>query len=124
MDTLTTLWVIRHSVAHNAGFVTAFDAARINQPHLGQKVADIDGAFISATFGFLAGIAGRLANNCGSSVMCQWMKSQAHFGPDWVRDERTYRALAQLKACVRSRSQSLPEPTEAEYLQDWAARVA
>ena len=37
--TLNVLWILRHSVAHNAGFVTAHDAARIGQSNLAEQVA-------------------------------------------------------------------------------------
>lgn len=120
IKTLSTLWVLRHSVAHNAGFVTAHDAARINQPALGEKVAHIDDQFITETFDFLKIIAQRLASNCGKSILKQWFGSVRDYGNNFARDQVAYGKTKHLATCVVSRTQPLPDITEPMYLADWA----
>ena len=121
IKTLSTLWVLRHSVAHNAGFVTANDAARIGQPALSEQVVEIDGDFIDSSFDFLCGIARRVAEDCGRSVLAQHLRGMAEYGPDYARDGNAYRAIKLLGTYIESRNKELPEITEAEYTSDWAA---
>lgn len=120
IKTLSTLWVLRHSVAHNAGFVTAHDAARINQPALAERVVYIDDDFIEETFKFLKNIARRLAETCGKSILKQWFASVKEYGNDFARDQIAYGRTKHLATCVVSRTQPLPEVTESMYLADWA----
>lgn len=115
------LWILRHSVAHNAGFVTAHDSARINQPALTEKVAQIDETFIKDTFDYLSQIASRLADSCGKSMLKQWLKSLATYGQNWERDRNAYQAIKLLGSYVNSRNQALPTYDEAAYNADWAA---
>ncbi|MFN5048670.1 hypothetical protein [Roseateles sp.] len=117
---LNTLWVLRHSVAHNAGFVTAHDAARINQPALAEKVAHIDDEFIKATFEFLKVIAQRLPTTCGKSILKQWFGTVKEYGIDFSRDQPAYARAKLLATCVVSRTEALPDITEQIYAADWA----
>lgn len=118
--TLATLWILRHSVAHNAGIVTAHDAARINQPALAERVAHIDDAFIAQSFEFLKGIAIRLADRGGKSVLGHWFKTVRDYGINYPRDEAAYARIKQLATCIQSRTQPLPVTTEVIYQADWA----
>lgn len=52
IPTLNRLWVLRHSVAHNAGFVTSPDAGRIGSAIISEKVINTDDNFILETFEF------------------------------------------------------------------------
>ena len=119
IKTLSVLWVLRHSVAHNAGFVTAHDSARINQPALSEKVAHIDENFIKETFSYLCVISGRLAVSCGNSILIRWLRSLRTYGRNWDRDKNTYQAIKLLGTYVSSRNQELPTYDEAGYNADW-----
>ena len=120
LSTLSKLWILRHSVAHNAGFVTANDAARINQANLSERVVNIDADFIKESFSFLQEIAKDLASNCGKSLIAQWFKSVKDYGANYTRDEATYNRIKLLSVCETRRTQELPEITEAMYTADWA----
>lgn len=115
---LEQLWILRHSVAHNAGYVTAYDAQRGNMPSLSQRVVAVDELFIDEQHKFLCNIAERLATLIGGSVLDKWLNSRTAEPPDWLRDGGTYTKLRQLAFCQRSRAQPLPEVTEAEYEAD------
>ncbi|KEZ65531.1 hypothetical protein C5I_0135880 [Pseudomonas syringae pv. syringae FF5] len=117
---ISILWILRHSVAHNAGFVTAHDSARINQPLLSEKIAHIDEEFIKDTFGYLHAIALRVASACGKSMLKQWMKSMKAYLLNWERDKNTYQTLKLLGTCVSSRNTELPQFDEETYVRDWA----
>ncbi|NHR08533.1 hypothetical protein HA052_25415 [Chromobacterium haemolyticum] len=120
IQTLNTLWVLRHSVAHNAGFVTAHDAARINQPSLAEKVAHIDEEFINQTFIFLKEIAERTANICGKSILKRWFITVKAYGENYPRDKVAYERIKKLASCISSRVQELPKITAPMYVADWA----
>lgn len=117
---VSILWILRHSVAHNAGFVTAHDSARINQPTLSEKVAHIDESFIKETFDYLCSIASRIAESCGKSMLKQWLKSLRVYGSNWERDNNIYQAVKLLGTYVSSRNQELPTYNASAYNADWA----
>lgn len=119
IKTLNTLWIIRHSIAHNAGFVTAHDAARIGQPNLSEKVVDINAEFIAEAFDFLKHISNNIATTCGTSILKQWFKSKKEYGADFTRDEIEFIKVKLLSTCVSSRTADLPIPTAIEYNADW-----
>jgi hypothetical protein len=118
--TLNVLWILRHSVAHNAGFVTAHDAARIGQHTLSEQVAHIDAPFISESFDFLKLIAERLATNTGKSILKRWFVSVKEYGKDWQRDKEVYVRVKHLGLCVVPRTHELTDITVAAYNADWA----
>lgn len=120
LKTISVLWILRHSVAHNSGFVTAHDSARINQPSLSERVAHIDEEFIKESFNFLCIIAQRISDSCGKSMLRQWIRSMKMNGPSYVRDKNTYETIKLLGSYVDSRNQDLPEFHEAQYNTDWA----
>lgn len=124
IGTLNKLWIIRHSVAHNAGFVTSHDAARIGQPHLAEQVVHMDGEYIHETFGFLKTIATRTAQNCGKSILKRWFLTVKSYGQDYARDQVPYANLKHLGTCVIPRTQDLPEVTQAMYEADWLVYAA
>ena len=124
LRTLAILWIIRHSVAHNAGFVTGHDAARINQPALAERVVHINEEYILDAFSFLKVIAERVASNCGKSVMKRWFGTVKEYGEDFERDLVPYTKIKNLAACVVGRTHDLPQITEALYTADWAVHAA
>lgn len=124
IPTLRRLWILRHSVAHNAGFVTNYDAVRAQLPGLSSKVADINGEQIQETFGFLCEIARRLAEKVGHRVVVEWLKTRVPQGPDYNRDKVVYKALKLIGTFVESRAQPLPSITKGSYTSDFAEAEA
>lgn len=120
IPTLNRLWILRHSVAHNAGFVTAPDAGRMGSAQISEAVIDTDDDFITQVFEFLCPIAKRLAERCGNSALQQWLRSISSLEADYTRDRLIYERLKLLSTYVSSRPQNLPEFTEQEYLSDYA----
>ena len=53
IEDLKKLWILRHTVAHNAGWLIPFDAQRIGKESLAGRPANIDDDFIKTTFDFL-----------------------------------------------------------------------
>lgn len=120
--TLERLWVLRHSVAHNAGFVTGYDAARTGLPHLGGSVVNVDEDLIAETFAFLGAIADRVAET-GDKILLEWLRRQHEIGPYYLRDKETYRALKWIATSVHSRTGDLPKVTKGQYTSDMARAV-
>lgn len=120
MSTLERLWVVRHTVAHNAGFVIHYDAVRIGSADLAESVANIDSYFIWAAFQFLRPIAARIANEIGDALLLEWLRSVVPNGPDFARDSATYIGLKKLSTIVESRTREVPIPGETEYETDFA----
>jgi len=120
IPTLDRLWLLRHSVAHNAGFVTAYDAVRGDMPALAESVADIDDVFLSESFTFLCGIARRVAEVVGDAVVVAWLKTRVPAERNYQRDKATYKKLKLLATFVESRARELPSITKGSYTADWA----
>lgn len=118
---LEELWILRHSVAHNAGFVTAYDAARAGMPHLAGEVADIDQPFLKDSFQFLCQIARRIAEDVGDKVVCRWLKERQLAGRDYSRDKEVYTRLKLLRTYVPSRARELPKMRKSAYTSDFHA---
>ena len=116
---LNRLWILRHSVAHNAGFVTTKDAGRMGLSHLSNSVVDIDAAFMADAFDFLGIIVSKITKNVGDKVLLQWLQSQIERGPDYKRDKHTYRWLKLLATYVKSRARNLPRITKSSYTRDF-----
>ena len=117
---LERLWILRHSVAHNAGFVIHHDAARIGTSTLSEKVANVDANFVSAAFDFLSPIAKRIAETIGDKVLLNWLRGAQELGSEYARDEATYQRLKKLATYVSSRPSGLPDFAETEYKKDIA----
>lgn len=120
IPTLNRLWILRHSVAHNAGFVTGPDAARIGSAGIVEKVINTDDNFITQVFEFLTPIAERLANRCGRSALQQWLGSTADLDDNYDRDRLIYERLKLIGTYLPSHPRDLPEITEQDYLADRA----
>lgn len=116
---LERLWLLRHSVAHNAGFVTTYDAVRGGMQELAEEVADLDAKFIRDAFEFLGAIAERMADNVGDAALLAWLKTRVAAGPDYARDKQIYAKLKLLATCVKSRTQELPRVLKGSYTQDF-----
>lgn len=120
LPTLEKLWVLRHSVAHNAGFVIHFDASRIGSMGLAESVANVDASFVTDTFNFLCPIAERIASTVGDNLLLEWLKTCKASGADFDRDAVTYIGLKKLASMVKSRTTDIVTPGKAEYLVDFA----
>ncbi len=114
------LWVLRHSVAHNAGFVTDYDAHRAGMPALAGRVAAIDSDFIKWSFETLNPLASRIANEVGDKLLLDWLRTKSAAGPEYMRDKDTYSALKLIATCVEGRSTDLPKITKGTYSTDFA----
>ena len=115
-DTLERLWILRHSVAHNAGFVTNHDAYRMRAPSLSERSVRLDEAFLRDAYDFLTGVVCRLGDPVGTSVMKRWLtdKSTGNFADDVL----VYRALKNITTVVESRSLGLPTVNQTTYDAD------
>jgi hypothetical protein len=119
-DTLERLWILRHSVAHNAGFVTNHDAYRMRSPALSERSVRIDETFLNDAFGFLTGIVRRLGDPVGQAIMTRWLaeKSTGNFADDVL----AYQSLKHITTVVESRNIGLPSIDEATYDADRQAQ--
>ena len=118
IPTLARLWIVRHSVAHNAGFVTGPDAARLGSAGLSEKVVAVDENYVRLAFDLLCSIARRVATLCGECVLTQWLRSLDDLRPDYGRDGHTYDQLKLLATFIASRPKDLPTFGEEDYLRD------
>lgn len=123
-ETLTKLWVLRHTVAHNAGWLIPYDAQRMGREALANRAANINADFIQETFNFLSGLSERTTESCGAASLKQWFSKFTSAEANVARDFSTYKSIRLLGTFVKSRPQSLPEITEAQYLADHAMYVA
>lgn len=124
ISTLKKLWILRHSVAHNAGFVTHHDASRLGTSSLSECVVDIDGQFISDAFDFLCPVAQRISTVIGDKILLTWMSTVIPQGEDFARDQDAYARIKSLSSYVKSRTQDLPALTISDYSSDFARAVA
>jgi hypothetical protein len=111
--TLDRLWLLRHSVAHNAGFVTNHDAFRMRAPSLSEKPVKVDADFLEATWGFLSDVVRRFEDPLGTKVISRWCKEKAT--GDFDQDGVIFMKLKHIVTAVESRSKPLPEVTQADY---------
>lgn len=116
---LEQLWVLRHSVAHNAGFVTEYDGRRSGMPSLSGRVVSITDSFIEEQYEFLKVVANRFATVVGDAVLLKWLGMRVQEGYDWDRDSATFAKLRMLATCEQSRTRSLVEVTRTDYDRDW-----
>ncbi len=124
IEPLKALWVLRHSVAHNAGFVAGPDAVRSRLPHLSERVAHITADHIDQAFQFLSPIARRVAEVVGSQILITWLRTRVPAGRDFGRDRDIYGQLRLLSIFVDSRAQTLPGITNAMYERDFGQAEA
>lgn len=115
---LRDLWVVRHSVAHNGGFVTVPDARRLRSADLRERQVLIDLLYLEATIELLRGVVLRLETVLGPALLGRWFKEAA--AGTWEQDRDDYRRLKLMTTCLLSRPKDLADPTEAQYLEDLA----
>jgi hypothetical protein len=118
-DVLDRLWILRHAVAHNAGYVTSHDAYRLRASELGEKSIRIDGDFLEQTWEFLTGIVRRLGDPVGTRLMQRWATQRA--SGSYASDEQEYRKLRLIVTVIESRDKDLPTLDESTYGSDLAA---
>lgn len=119
IPTLERMWIIRHSVAHNAGFVTGPDAARFGSTNISEEVVNTDHEFMSTALNFLSPIAERTAERCGKCLLHQWMSSISDLEPNFDRDETIYKKVKYLGTYIGSRPTDLPDLGKEDYRQDY-----
>jgi hypothetical protein len=115
-ETLDRLWLLRHSVVHNAGFVTNHDSYRMRAHSLSEKVVRIDENFLAETWDFLTAIVRKLGEPVGTRVMQRWVAERCT--GVYVDDEIEYRRLKLAMSVVESRNVNLPTVDEATYNSD------
>ena len=120
IETLEKLWVLRHSVAHNAGVIIHYDATRIGDEMLADHAADIDASFILETFNFLSPIAKTICQECGGNLLRLHFQPLRSRGPDFVTDTPVYSRLKPLVEYVESRTTELSPIDQALYNADFA----
>lgn len=116
---LRQLWLLRHSVAHNAGFVTAYDASRASLSGLSETVADIRPFHLADSFRFLDTIAARMAQGLGDKILVSWLQTRSTLGFDYKRDQEAYKSLKLLATHLRSRAKDLPTIRKSNYSSDF-----
>lgn len=124
IETLEKLWVLRHSVAHNAGMIIHYDATRIGDEMLADHAVDIDAQFISETFDFLNPIAKTICEQCGGNLLKTHFQPLHARGSDFVADTPAYSRLKHLAEYVESRTRELSLIDQPSYLVDfniWSA---
>ena len=119
VDDLERLWILRHSVAHNAGLVIAQDAARGGMPQLSNEVVDLGDDVVRDAFVFLCSIARTVAERVGDKVVTDWLRTKRIAGKDYLRDKQTYTWLKWLATYVDSRARDLPTITKGLYSSDF-----
>jgi hypothetical protein len=117
--TLERLWLLRHTVAHNAGFVTPHDAYRMSAPSLSGRSVRIDERFLEDTWTFLTGIVRRLGDPVGMEILDQWCRQRPE--GDFGADRASYVALKTIATVVEGRDKDLPTFGETDYRADLAA---
>lgn len=118
-ETLDKLWILRHTVAHNAGVAVHYDAKRLGYEMLSDHAVDIDAQFINESFQFLSPIARNICLHCGSSLMRAYFQPLQARGSDYVSDRATYTRLKHLSQYVESRTQEMPAITAEAYEEDF-----
>jgi hypothetical protein len=119
VETLDKLWVIRHSVAHNAGMIIHYDATRIGDEMLADHAADIDAKFVEETFAFLNPIAKTICEECGGNLLRMQFQPLNARGLDFVADGPAYSRLKPLAEYVTSRAQELSPIDQPTYEADF-----
>lgn len=121
VETLEKLWVLRHSVAHNAGMIIHYDATRIGNEMLADHAADIDAQFVRDTFYFLSPIARTICNECGGNLLRMHFQPLRARGPDFGSDVSAYSRLKPLSEYVTSRTTELIGIDQQIYAADFLA---
>lgn len=118
---LRDLWIVRHSVAHNGGFVTEADSRRLRTPALADRQILVDRQYLVDSVEFLRRIVRRLQDVVGPALLRSWFTAGS--AGSWDQDEPLYGRLKHLVAYVESRIQELPTVDEQAYNADRALYV-
>lgn len=115
---LQRLWIIRHSVAHNGGFVTHHDAYRLQAPSLREGAIQMDLDFLRETTDFLRSIVLKVEHGkpIGDRVIGEWIRRKAT--GNWRDDKDAYTRVRSIVTVVRQRTQDLPKVTKGKYSAD------
>jgi hypothetical protein len=115
---LQRLWIIRHSVAHNGGFVTHHDAYRLQAPSLREAAIEMDREFLRDTADFLRSVVLKLEHGkpIGDRVIGEWISKKAT--GTWPEDKVAYTRVRSIVTVVRQRTQDLPKVTKGTYSAD------
>jgi hypothetical protein len=115
---LQRLWIIRHSVAHNGGYVTHHDAYRLQAPTLREAAIAMDYAFLKETTDFLRGIVLKLEHDkpIADRVVGEWIRRKAT--GSWPDDKVAYKRIRAIVTVVRKRTDDLPNVTKKIYSAD------
>ncbi len=109
---LQRLWIIRHSVAHNSGFVTHHDAYRLQAPTLRNAAIAMNHSFLSDTTEFLRAVVSKLQREqvIGDRVLARWFERKAT--GVWQTDKLAYTRVRHVVTIVSQRTQPLPKITK------------
>jgi hypothetical protein len=116
---LRDLWIVRHAVAHNGGFMTSPDARRLRSSPLAEKQVLIDLNYLDGAIWFLRGIIVKLHTEIGPKVLKHWFKEAA--SRDWAQDEAFYTRIKLVTVYVESRIKDLPSVEASMYEADLAS---
>jgi len=116
VQTLRDLWIIRHSIAHNGGIVTAPDARRLREASLAERQVLIDVDHLEQAVSFLRCIVERLETVVGGALLQRWFDEGS--AGTWNADADAYKPLKALTTYIRSRPQELQDADEAMYSAD------
>lgn len=116
LSPLRDLWIVRHSIAHNGGVITAPDARRLRESVLTNEQILVDLDYLERSTEFLRTIVGRLESVIGIELLKRWFEEAA--SGKWDTDKDVYTRLKLLTTYVKSRPKALPEVDEAMYLTD------
>lgn len=119
VETLNKLWILRHSVAHNAGMMIHYDATRIGDEMLADHAVDIDAQFIENTFNFLSPIAKIICEERGGNLLRMYFQPLSTRGEDYISDMPTYSKLRPLMDYVESRTKELPHIDRQSYRKNF-----
>jgi hypothetical protein len=117
-QTLQRLWIIRHSVAHNGGFVTHHDAYRLQAPSLREAAMEMDLDFLHETVTFLRTIVLKLEHDkpIADAILGAWIRRKAT--GVWPQDKVAYSRVRAIVTVIRQRTQDLPKVTKGIYSAD------
>jgi hypothetical protein len=117
-QTLQRLWILRHSVAHNSGFVTGHDAYRLQAPTLTEAAIEMNYEFMKDAVNFLRGVVLKFEHGqrLGDAVLGRWLQEKAT--GDWLEDKDAYRRVRALVTVMRRRTDGIPTFTKGMYSAD------
>ncbi len=123
-QTLQRLWILRHSVAHNSGFVTGHDAYRLQAPTLTESAIEMDYPFLKDAVDFLRGVVLKFEHGqpIGDAVLGEWLNEKAT--GVWADDKDAYRRVRSVVTVVRKRTDPLPTFTKGMYSAERKRLVA